>query len=84
MENKKYGCSFHIDRIYPKTKLNQLFSAILYFNNFAKPVLISDDKNYYYVNISGGWITEILKENLNNMDDFGIIQEAQYILSIYK
>tara|TARA_R110002020_G_scaffold393756_2_gene603859 strand:+ start:471 stop:695 length:225 start_codon:yes stop_codon:yes gene_type:complete len=64
-------------------QLKKILNKIRYFNKFADPKIISQDKNYYYIKINNGWTTEILKDNLLVMNDLNIESEAMFILSNY-
>ena len=64
-------------------KLNNLFSYIIYFNKYAKPKLINNDKNYYYFKINNGYLTEINKTYLNELNKYELISEAKRILNNY-
>ena len=64
-------------------QLKKILNKINYLNKFAIAKIISQDNNYYYIKINNGWVTEILKDNLINMNDLNIEQEARFILSNY-
>ena len=64
-------------------KLSQLFSYINGLNNYANPVYINEDNNYYYFKINNGHISEVYKKSLYKYNKYELLSEAKYILDRY-
>ena len=65
------------------TNLNKLFSYINGINNFANPIYINEDNNYYYFKINNGYVTEINKSTLLEISNLDLLTEAKWILDNY-
>ena len=64
-------------------KLSQLFSLINGLNNYANPIYVNEDNNYYYFKINNGYVSEIHKKSLYKYNKYELLSEAERILDRY-
>ena len=66
-----------------QSNLEKLFYYIRSYNRFINVELVNQDRNYYYISLNGGYLTEININSLNALNDIKLIFKAEDIVNNY-